>query len=126
MSDLNKINSELSELGFTPQIVHFPEFGSGEAVVIGYPVTTGRYKGQTFKIGISFQEGGYPEYPPHFLHVQTLPASLFPEYSRHRYAHSDWSVFSVPPSDFWDNLPLEKKNMKTYLNRHLTRFWNQI
>lgn len=126
MNDSQKVRDELRELGFQTELARFPNAGEDGAVVIDYPVETGRYKGQTFKIGIGFQESGYPEYPPHFIHVRELPESHIPHHSQHSYEGVDWTVFSIPPKDFWDSLPTPAKNMKTYINRHLVRFWSQI
>lgn len=126
MTTLEKVARELRELGFIPEIRRLDGFGGGEVIVIDYPVRIGRYKGSTFRIGIGFQEDSYPEYPPHFVLVAALPSSTLPVHSVHHYDNADWSAFSVPPSDFWDTLPSSEKSMKTYLNRHLARFWSQV
>ena len=34
--------------------------------------------------------------------------------------------FQFPPSDFWDALPATDKNMRTYVNRHMLRIWDQL
>ena len=126
MTILEKVGGELRELGFSPEIIRIDGFGGSGVIVIDYPVSTGRYKGSTFRIGIGFQEEGYPEYPPHFVLVANLPASDVPVHSSHHHDNVGWSAFSVPPSDFWDDLASPNKNMKTYVNRHLARFWSQV
>ena len=126
MNALETAHSEFIELGLAPQLVDSGEFGGHRAIIIAYPVQSGRFKGQTWQIGISFQEEGYPEYPPHFVHVTGLSKPKLPVHSSHQYGDTDWYVFSVPPSDFWDDLPTSEKNMKTYIHRHLQRFWDQI
>ena len=126
MRTLDWISAELSAEGFTPEILIASGCPGNGAVIINYRVDTGQYKNKRFKTGIAFKEGGYPEYPPHFICVADIPESSLPVFSKFSYRDSEWSVFSVPPSDFWDSLPSSDKNMKTYINRHLARFWNQI
>ena len=126
MSALDQVSHELSVEGFTPEILTGNGFPGNGAVIINYRVDTGRYKGKRFKMGIAFQEIGYPEYPPHFICIADIPESSLRVHSNFDYRDAKWSVFSVPPSDFWDKLPSSGKNMKTYINLHLARFWNQI
>lgn len=126
MNTVDRIRAELQDLGFSPQILRIDGLGGDQAVIIDYSVKTGRYNGQTFKVGVAFQEAGYPEYPPHFIWVAGLLSPTLPAHSTGRYDGLDWSAFSVPPSDFWDGLPVAEKNMKTYLNRHMQRFWSQV
>lgn len=125
MTDAERVSAELRALGYRPEVVRFAGV-DGETVLIDYQVEVGRYRDKTFGIGISFLEKGYPEYPPHFLHVRNLSESNLAQHSRHEFDGDDWATFSVPPSDFWDGLPSEQKTMKSYLNRHVTRFWNEI
>ena len=127
MNDFEQVVSELKELGYEPASVDFPGWSiDGKTIVFSYDVNTGRYKGCTFRIGLSFQERGYPHYPPHFIHVESLENSRITAHSRHSCDGIQWLVFSVPPGDFWDQLPTEHKNMKTYIRRHILRFWGQI
>lgn len=125
MNALESIAQELQGLGYPSDIVRFPNFSvdDGRAVVFLYNVDAGSYRGESYKIGISFQETGYPEYPPHFIHIYNPPPLKRTAHARHDDGDGTWSAFSVPPSDFWDNLPIEHKNMKTYLNTHVRRFW---
>ena len=127
MTPLERVGEELRAIGFVPKIVKAGEFVGNGAVVIEYPVTIeGRHKGRTFTIAIGFQEDAYPEYPPHFIYVAGFTDPQLPVYNRFCYDNADWFAFSVPPSDFWDRLPSSDKNMKTYVSRHLTRFWSQV
>ena len=126
MNALEKVKNELLDLGYEPDLVSVDGFSLGKVVIIKYDVPTGRYKDEAFRVGVSFQEDGYPEYPPHFVHVEELPDSRIAIHSQHVHDGANWSVFSVPPDDFWDRLPSSEKNMKTYVSRHLLRFWNQI
>lgn len=125
MNPLEQVSKELRELGFKPRIEALGGFGSG-LVVIDYDIGTGRYKGQTFKVGIAFQEDAYPEYPPHFVGVANLSSPRLPVHSAYCCGNDTWSLFSVPPSDFWDSLRSAEKNMKTYVRRHLARLWDQL
>ena len=77
-------------------------------------------------MAIGSPENSYPDYPPHFIYVAELPDPRLPVHHSFRYNDADWSAFSVPPSDFWDTLAASEKNMKTYINLHITRFWSQI
>ena len=126
MSTVERIDEELRNLGYSPQVMTIDGLGGHQAVVVDYPVATGRYKGQKFKVGIAFQEAGYPEYPPHFIWVAGLPSTVLPAHSTSHYDGREWSAFSVPPNDFWDRLPQPNKNMKTYMSRHMHRFWDQV
>lgn len=126
MTAIETIHHEFEDLGFDPRIKMFSGFNLGQVVVFDYVVDTGRYQGKRFSLGISFQEDGYPEYPPHFVHIADLPEATLTKHSVHQAEGVEWSVFSFPPSDFWDRLPPADKNMKTYLRRHLVRVWNQI
>ena len=126
MSALERIAEELQILGYLAEPLEIPDLGGERAVVFEYPVLTGRFRTQTFRVGIAFQEEGYPEYPPHFIWVANLPG---PQLQVHNTAERDgeiWASFSAPPGDFWDQLPTSKKNMKSYINTHLVRFWNQV
>ncbi len=125
MQILKKILVELEEFGlnvkeFKPYDFQYP------LVVIEYLVQSGRYRGQVFNLGIGFQEDTYPEYPPHWICIECLPDSKIHHHSEFTHNGSNWKVFSVPPSDFWDMLAVDEKNMKTFLNRHLARFWSQL
>lgn len=126
MSALEQVRTELGEFGLKPRVISRPEFLLGGIVAFSYDPDVGRFRGQTFQVGIGFQENAYPEYPPHFLLVANLSDATIPVYSRLQFDGCDWSVFSVPPSDFWDHLPSTEKNMKTYMRRHIVRFWSQI
>ena len=126
MSPADLVCSELREMGLAAQIVAGNGFVQQTAVVISQEVQTGRFKNQVLTIAVGFQEDSYPEYPPHFIYVADLADSRIPVHSQFHFDGRYWKSFSVPPSDFWDSLPAAEKNMKTFLNRHLMRFWNQI
>ena len=126
MDALEKVANELIAINITPRITPDSAFCGQRAVVFEYPVEVGRYRGRVVEIAVSFQEDGYPEYPPHFVHVKGLVDAKLPEHSASEFENARWASFSVPPMDFWDGLPSTEKNMKTYIHRHLVRFLDQI
>ena len=126
MGAVDVVERELRDLDYRPEVVDFPGFNFGRVVIFDYSVTTGRYRGRTFRVGIGFQEEGYPEYPPHFVLVADLPHAHLTKHSTHQIDGQVWSVFSVPPGDFWDKLASADKNLKTYVRRHLMRVWREL
>lgn len=126
MTPTDMICAELREMGLNPELIHAKGFIQNTAVGIQQLVPTGRLKDQMFRIAIGFQENSYPDYPPHFIYVAALQDSRLPVHTTFEYDSCHWKGFSVPPSDFWDELPTSQKNMKTFVNRHLLRFWRQI
>ena len=121
---LQKIEDELSQLGYSCRILEPPRStGADNAVVFEYAVEVGRYRGKTYQLGIGLQEKNYPEYPPHFIYIRNPPAMSIARHSEFQENDAVWYAYSCPPKDFWDGLSLADKNMKTYINRHLQRFW---
>ena len=120
---LRQVAEELRSLDLCLRIVKFPSFpSSSQAVLVDVPVEHGRYKGQTLAVGLSFQEDAYPEYPPHFVHFKSsVNTNIATRHSTHDFEGENWSAYSLPPSDFWDNLESSQKNMTTYVRRHLLR-----
>ena len=119
---LQQIQQELRACGFETYLVE----GSPEAVIaFPYIPQRGRYAGQQFNVGLSFQEVDYPEYAPHWIHVSPAieerhgpPGRQYKDKQGRK-----WVAFSRPPADFWDHLP--SKNMENYVNLHLRRFWRE-
>ena len=122
MGAVDDVERELRDLDYRPEVVDFPNFNFGKVVIFDYFVTAGRYRNRTFRVGVGFQEEGYPEYPPHFVLVAGLPHAHLTKFATHR----EWSAFSLPPSDFWDRLAPDDKNMNTYIRRHLLRIWHEL
>ncbi len=127
MSGLKRIESELRSLGYSPFYIETPQ---GRAVAIDYIIQTGKYQGQKAKFGFSFQEEGYPEYPPHWIHISppyddqkggTTQPYTYPD---NRGIPHEWLALSRPPQDFWDQLPT--KHIKHYLDYHLFRFCKEL
>ena len=126
MTPADLICAELREMGTEPHIISANNFIQNTAVTLTQKIPTGRFKGQTLTLAIGFQEDSYPDYPPHFIYMANLPDPRLPVHSSFDYDNRSWKAFSVPPSDFWDDLPASEKNMKTFVNRHLLRFWSRI
>ena len=77
-------------------------------------------------VGVSFQEEGYPEYPPHWIHVSP---PLDDQKGGVVENHTDsqgrmWLAMSRPPGDLWDRLPT--KHMSSFISEHLRRIWKDI
>ena len=125
---LQRIVKELKEIGFSPRIFEFSvSQASQRAVMFDIEVQTGRYKGKTLKIALSFQENSYPEYPPHFVHLQSsITTREFARHSKYQFEDEEWSVYSLPPSDIWDKLDSSQKNMRMYVNRHILRIFARL
>ena len=124
MNSIELIKLELEWLGYQPEFCKSQPNEKG-VLVFEYKVVSGRYQGNPFKIGLSMAEEGYPEYPPHFIHILNINTTSLTPHSTYE-KDGPWKVFSVPPNDFWDKLPQEQKNMKTYISTHLNRVWNQL
>ncbi len=124
---LETVAGELRELGLDARVVSWNGAG-GHGVVFRLPAPTGRLKGRTVQIGLSFQEDVYPEYPPHFVHFRReyVEGTDLPRHSEHEFEGAAWWAFSLPPSDFWDKLDPSWKNMRTYVRRHLYRVLKQL
>ena len=121
--DTSQLRKELEDLGYQVSVRESPQ---GTVVEFDYLVEAGSRKGETFKLGISFQEAGYPEYPPHWIHtsppVNDGLGGVVERY--HSGDGQEWVAMSRPPKERWDRLPV--KDMRNYLNEHVRRFWNCI
>ncbi len=122
-NDISRVQSELEELGYAPTLHNWKH---GVVVEFDYTVEVGTHTGQMFRLGMSFQEQGYSEYPPHWIHVSPpVDDGLGGVQERYQTADGrEWIALSRPPSDIWDNLPV--KNMRHYLDEHIRRFWSRM
>lgn len=123
---VSRVKAELEGLGYATSVFDSP-FGS--VVSFPYTVETGSRRGETIKMGVSFQgREPYPEYPPHWIHICYTPpiddgrGGLIQLYSDAQ--GCNWVAMSRPPGDIWDKLPT--KHMKVYIDEHLRRVWNHI
>lgn len=123
-----RIRDELAALGYSAEVVEGETSGGPQKVVVfTYPVRNGRFRGKTFKMGISTQceALGYPELPPHWLFISP-PFTDTRDGGNHglnSFAGEDWVALSRPPGPFWDKLP--HKCMKAYME-HVSRVWKYI
>ena len=120
---LQRIVEELQGIVLNPRIFEFSAFSTLQhAVMFDIVVESGRYKGKTLKVALSFQESSYPEYPPHFVHLKSSITTMsFTRHFTYQFEGEEWSAYSLPPSDFWDKLDSSHKNMVTYVRRHIYR-----
>ena len=117
------MQAELESLGHETMVF---DTKRGTVVAFAYMIETGSHKGEAVTVGVSFQEDGYPEYPPHWVHV-TPPIDDNKGGALERYSDSqgrDWLAMSRAPGDIWDKLPT--KHMDAYIKEHLRRIWKDI
>ena len=60
-NSIDRARGELEFLGYQTCEFDSPQ---GRVVSFDYTIETGSHKGTEVKVGIGFQEEGYPEYPP--------------------------------------------------------------
>ena len=119
----DRVWAELESLGYRPSLLDSPH---GQVVSFDYVIETGSLKGKPLTVGVSFQENGYPEYPPHWIHV-TPPITDGKGGVVEQYCDQhgrQWVAMSRPPGDLWDLLPT--KHMSTYISEHLRRLWKDV
>ena len=124
MSDsIDRVQAELESLGHETSVSDSPQ---GTVVSFNYTIETGSYKGKEVTVGVSFQETGYPEYPPHWIHVippiDDRKGGSTTTY--HDESGREWFAMSRPPGDIWDRLPT--KHMSAYISEHLRRIWKDV
>ena len=115
--------AELESLGYRTTT---RESRQGTVVEFDYQVEVGNKRGEWYRVGMSMQEAGYPEYPPHWVHVSP-PVDDGLGGSVKRYQTDDgreWVAMSRPPNDLWDQLAT--KDMPNYLDHHMRRIWSQV
>lgn len=121
MSDsIQRVQAELESLGYHASVFDGPQ---GEVVTFDYTIEAGSHRGEQVTVGVSFQESGYPEYPPHWVHV-TPPIDDGKGGPVQKYSDESgriWIALSRPPGDIWDRLPT--KHMDSYIKEHLRRIW---
>ena len=122
-ASVQRVNAELESMGYQTR-----EFDSpyGRVVTFQYTIEVGSHRGKEVSVGVSFQEEGYPEYPPHWVHVSPrLPddkAGVIKTYTDSE--RREWLAMSRPPGDVWDRLPT--KHMSAYISEHLRRIWSDV
>ena len=121
-ASVSRVQAELIHLGYETECF---SSGQGQVVAFNYTIEAGSRKGETVTVGVSFQEDGYPEYPPHWVHV-TPPIEDGRGGSVQFYQDASgrsWIAMSRPPAN-WDRIPT--KTMSAYISEHLRRIWVDI
>lgn len=117
------IQAELASLGYDASVLESPH---GKVVAFDYTIEVGCHRGRQVTVGVSFQEMGYPEYPPHWVHVSPPiddgKGGVVQKYSDE--SGRPWIAMSRPPGDIWDRLPT--KHMDFYIKEHLRRIWKDV
>ena len=121
---IHRVRAELKSLGL--ESFEF-DWQNGKVVAFKYTIEAGSKVGTPVLVGVSFQEEGYPEYPPHWIHV----SPPIPDHHRggQRYCTPDgrqWLAMSRAPGAAWDRLPQKDKNMHSYIGEHLRRIWRRV
>ena len=119
----NKVQEELQAFGYLTSV---SETQQGTVVSFDYTIEVGSRRGTPVQVGVSFQEEGYPEYPPHWIHV-TPPIHDGKGGTIARYTDPDgreWIAMSRPPGAIWDKLPT--KHISAYIKEHLRRIWKDV
>ena len=120
---IRKVRDELKSLGLDS--FEF-DWQNGRVVAFQYTIEAGSKAGTAVLVGVSFQEEGYPEYPPHWVHV----SPPIPDHhgGGQRYCTADgrqWLAMSRAPGPVWDRLS-QKKDMHAYIEEHLRRIWRHV
>ena len=122
-NSVDRVQRELESLDYSTTIF---QSQVGTVISFDYKIETGSHKDTQVRIGVSFQEEGYPEYPPHWIHV-TPPIYDGRGGATQNYNDAQgraWLAMSRPPGDLWDRLPT--KHMYAYITEHLRRIWKDI
>ena len=120
---IDRVQQELEALGYRTSLFDSQQ---GTVVSFKYTIEAGSHRGTQAMVGLSFQEEGYPEYPPHWIHV-TPPIEDGKGGSAGTYTDSQgrtWLAMSRPPGDLWDRLPT--RHMGAYISEHLRRIWKDV
>jgi len=104
----------------------------GYLCVFKYVVPCGSLKKKQITIGIELPLNDYPRLPPHFIHLKKEEFSA-EERGKMNQIHElyvcneeSWMTLSRPPQDIWDELDYSKKNLYTFFESHLRRFWESL
>lgn len=119
--DINRIKAELESLGYETSVFDGPH---GKVVSFDYTIEAGSHKDEQVTVGISFQETGYPDYPPHWVHITPPIDDRRGGTVEYNANGREWIAMSRPPGDIWDQLPT--KHMYAYINEHLRRIWKDV
>ena len=115
-NDIERVQSELNSIGYTTRV---KDTLQGKTVVFPYTIESGPNEGKDVLVGLSFQETGYPEYPPHWIHVSPPMDDNKGNVTPYEDSDGQWLAMSRPPEIVWDRLPA--KSMRGYIDEHLRR-----
>ena len=120
-NSLDKIQRELESFERKTQRFDSP---IGVVVAFKYVIESGSHKGEPVTVGVSLQEDGYPEYPPHWIHISPpLSDGKGGSVQRYEVESREWLAMSRPPPG-WDRLLT--KHMQTYISEHLRGIWKDV
>ena len=103
----------------------------GYLCVFEYTVPLGSLTKNQVTVGIELPMNDYPRLPPHFIHLKLEEFSqeiihkmgkIHQQYEQ----EGKWMILSRPPQDIWDDLSDSRKNLYTFFNSHLRRFWESL
>ena len=119
---VNKVQNELESSGYQTHKFNSPV---GDVVAFNYRIEAGSYRGEEITVGVSFQDEGYPEYPPHWIHVNP-PISDGKGGSIQNYEREgrQWLAMSRPPGKLWDQL--RTRHIQMYISEHLRGIWKDV
>lgn len=118
---LDRIKAEIESLGYPTLVSSSPQ---GEVVSFEYKVEAGSHRNRTVRVGVSMHgHEGYPEYPPHWIHISPpIADGQGGAVAQYRDAEDrPWIAMSRPPGPLWDQLPT--KHMSLFFTEHLRRLW---
>ena len=122
-ASIERVKGELIALGYETECFLSSQ---GPVVAFKYEIEAGSHKGELITVGLSFQEEGYPEYPPHWIHV-TPPLDDGRGGSIQHYHEPpgrEWLAMSRPPGPKWDRLAT--KTIHAFISEHLRCIWAEI
>lgn len=109
-----------------------PSKRDGYLCVFKYVVPCGSLEDKKITIGIELPLNDYPRLPPHFIHLKKEEFSaeeiqrMNQIHEPYEYNGESWITLSRPPQDIWDELDNSKKNLYTFFESHLRRFWESL
>jgi len=97
-----------------------------------YVVPCGSLARKKITIGKELPLKDYPRLPPHFIHFKAEEfrkeeiQKMNKIHEQYEHGGESWITLSRPPQDIWDELDNSKKNLYTFFESHLRRFWENL
>ena len=123
-SSVRLVQQELESLGYKTEVF---DSGTTAGIVVAfdYSIEVGSNKGKQVWVGVSFQEEGYPDYPPHWIHITPpIPDGREGAVQNYERNNQKWLAMSRPPGKLWDQMPT--KYMGSYIKEHLRKIWRNV